>query len=354
MENKNISKDLFKLAPSASGEKELIARESLTFWQDAVRRLKKNKASIISLWVIALIALMSIVGPFMNEFKYDTVMEPARTYRNLPPRIPGLEKIGIADGSRMKTKTSYDDAGNATKTKIKVNPYVEKGIDEYFWFGTDDLARDLFTRVWAGTRVSLYIALLASVVNLIIGVLYGGVAGYFGGRVDMLMMRITEVLGGIPVLVVMILFLLVFGAGILTMSLALTITGWIGMARVVRGQILKLRAQEFILASRTLGASHKQLILRHLIPNTIPTIVIVIMFAVPGAIFFEAFMAFIGLGLPAPNASLGVLINDGYKFLKSFPYMMNIPAVILCILMLCLNLFANGFRDALDPKMRAE
>jgi len=355
MEETKVTKDMFKLSPAQAGQGDEMARESLTFWQDAFRRLKQNKASVISLWVIAIIIVMAIFGPVMNGFKYDQQIAPLKVHAKLPPKVPGLEKLGIMDGSRTKIKTKFDEDGNQYKERIKVNPYVEEGIeDSYFWFGTDDLARDLWTRTWAGARVSLYIAMLAAVINLVIGVTYGGVAGYFGGRIDMIMMRITEVIGGIPNLVVMIMFILVFKPGILTMSIALTITGWIGMARIVRGQILKLRGQEFVLASRTLGASHKQLILKHLIPNTVPQIVIVIMFSIPGAIFFEAFMAFIGLGLPAPNASLGVLINDGYKMLKGFPYLMIIPSTVLCILMLCMNLFANGFRDALDPKMRSK
>lgn len=339
MNDAKIKKDLFVFSPADSSLQEKMQRESLTFWQDTTRRLKENKIAVASLIIIGIIVLLAIFGPYMNQYKYDQQIEPLRQHVKLPPRVPGLEKLGIFDGTN----------------KHGENIYLKKGLEnEYYWFGTDDLGRDLWTRVWEGVRVSLYIGLLAAIINLIVGVTYGGVSGFYGGRVDMIMMRITEVIGGIPTLVVLILFLLVFEPGIFTMSMALVLTYWIGMARVTRGQVLKLKKQDFILASRTLGASSSQLIFKHMIPNIMPTIIIVITFTIPSAIFYEAFLAFIGLGLPAPHASLGVLINDGYKFLKTYPSMMFIPSIILSTLMLCLNLFANGLRDAVDPKMRGQ
>ena len=334
---KNITKDMFQLSPADSSLQEKIERESLTFWQDAFRRLVQNKAVVFSMIVIGLIVVLALVGPYFNEYKYDTQIEPLRTHVKLPPRVPGLEKLGIMDGT-------YKDGSN---------PYIERGIeDKYFWFGTDDLARDIWTRLWMGARISLYIGLLAVGVELVIGMTYGGVAGYYGGKVDVFMMRITEVIGGIPNMVVLILFLLVFKPGIFTMSMAMVITGWIGMARLVRAHVLKLKNLEFILASKTLGASDFQMIVKHMVPNVIPGIVIFTTFTIPGAIFYEAFLAFIGLGLPAPNASIGVLISDGYKYYKTYLYMLVIPSVVLSMLMLSLQLLANGLRDALDPKMR--
>ena len=237
--------------------------------------------------------------------------------------------------------------------KIKEYSYVKKKVpDEYYWFGTDKMGRDLWTRVWAGTRVSLFIGLLAALLDMLIGVTYGSISGFYGGRTDIIMMRITEVISGIPSLVIVILFLLVMKPGILPISLAIAISGWMGMARVVRAQILKLKNQEFLLAARTIGTPNRQLIFRHLLPNVMGQIIIMITFSIPGAIFYEAFLAFIGLGLPVPNASLGVLINDGYQYLQTYPFMMMIPSVVICLLMLSLNIFANGLRDALDPKMR--
>jgi len=274
MDKVKITKDLFVFSPPDTSLQEKIERESLTFWQDATRRLMENQIAVISLFVISLIAILAIVGPYMNEYKYDQQLEPLRQHVKLPPRVPVLEKIGIMDGTNKKGE----------------NVYLKRGLEnEYYWFGTDDLGRDLWTRVWEGVRVSLYIGLLAAFINLVIGVTYGGISGYYGGKVDIIMMRITEIIGGIPTLVVLILFLLVFKPGIFTMSMALVLTYWIGMARVTRGQVLKLKNQEFILASRTLGASSAQLIFKHMIPNIMPTIIIVITFSIPSAIFYEAF-----------------------------------------------------------------
>lgn len=321
------------------GQEDLERKErpSFTFWQDVKGRLVKNRMAMVSLSILVLLSLTAIIAPFCSPHTYYEQVEPMRTYVKLPPRIPVLEKLGIFDGR--------DSQG--------VDVYAERGLeDEYFFFGTDTLARDQWSRTWYGVRISLYIGLLAVVINLCIGVTYGGIAGYYGGRVDNLMMRFTEIIGSIPDLVIMILFLLVFKPGIFTMSLAMVFTSWIGMARVTRGQVLKIKNQEYVMVSRTLGAKAYQIIFKHMLPNILPTIVVAITFNIPNAIFYEAFLAFIGLGLPAPAASLGVLINDGYNSLRTYPYMMLYPTLVLSLLMLCLNLFANGLRDAIDPTMR--
>ena len=193
---------------------------------------------------------------------------------------------------------------------------------------------------------------MAAIIDTVIGVAYGGISAYFGGRTDNIMQRIVEILTGVPNLILIILFILIFDPGVFTIILAMTITGWIGMSRLVRGQILKLKNQEFVLAARTLGASSNRLIFKHLIPNTLGAIIITLMFTIPSAIFFEAFLSFIGIGLQPPQASLGTLINDGYKELRTFPYLLVIPSVIIVLLMVSFNLLADGLRDAFDPKMR--
>ncbi|MBQ6460488.1 MAG: ABC transporter permease, partial [Exiguobacterium sp.] len=214
------------------------------------------------------------------------------------------------------------------------------------------LGRDLWSRIWEGTRISLFIGLVAAIIDTIIGVAYGGISAYFGGRTDNIMQRIVEILTGIPNLILIILFILIFDPGVFTIILALAITGWIGMSRLVRGQILKLKNQEFVLAARTLGASSTRLIFKHLIPNTLGAIIITLMFTIPSAIFFEAFLSFIGIGLQPPQASLGTLINDGYKELRTFPFLLVIPSIVIVLLMVSFNLLADGLRDAFDPKMR--
>ncbi|MED4971435.1 ABC transporter permease, partial [Parageobacillus toebii] len=210
----------------------------------------------------------------------------------------------------------------------------------------------LWTRTWYGTRISLYIGLLAALIDLCIGIAYGGISGFYGGRVDNIMQRIIEILYGIPSLIVVILFILIFEPGIISITLAMVITGWMTMARIVRGQILKLKNMEYVLAARTLGASNSRLIFKHLIPNVVGPIIITTMFTIPSAIFTEAFLSFIGLGIRPPEASLGSLVNEGYKSIQTYPHMMIIPAVVISLLILSFNLVADGLRDALDPKMR--
>lgn len=219
-------------------------------------------------------------------------------------------------------------------------------------FGTDPLGRDIWVRTWHGAQVSLLIALLAVIFDVCIGVLFGGISGYFGGRVDDYLQRVIELLYGIPNLVVIILMLMWFEPGILPIALALSITGWIPMARIVRAEMIKLRSQEFVMAARALGASHWRLLFKHLLPNISGPMIVVVTFSVPSAIFFEAFLSFIGLGMSPPAASLGVLINDGYPYLQIYPYQLFWPALVLCLLMLGFNLLGNGLQDRFDPKLR--
>ena len=256
---------------------------------------------------------------------------------NLPMRIPGLEKLGIFDGTRKG-----------------VDVYASKGIkDQYHYFGTDALGRDIWTRVWEGTRISLLIAVLAVVLDVVIGATYGMIAGYLGGKVDFVMQRFVEVLTSIPNLIIMMLLLLVLEPGIPAICLALAMTGWVNMSRIVRAQVLKLKSEEYVLASRTLGAPVSSILFKDILPNTMGQIIITFMLSVPNAIFFEAFLAFIGLGVPIPMASLGTLINDGYKSAMLYPAQVLLPALVLSILMLSFNLLGDGLRDAIDPQMRS-
>ncbi|MEG0842790.1 MAG: ABC transporter permease [Romboutsia sp.] len=329
-----LTEDLFKLDSIDTKENEEISRPSLTFWQDARRRLFKNKGAVLGLIILTIIVLMAAFAPMFSKFTYD---QQNLYHSKVPPKMPVVSSLGIMNG-----KSSLDGT----------DVYAEKNIEENYFFGTDALGRDIWTRVWAGTRVSLYIALIAACFDLLIGVTYGGISAYYGGRVDIIMQRIIEIISGIPSLVILTLFIMVFDPGILSMSLAMAISGWTGMARIVRSHVLRLKNQEFVLASKTLGSSDIKLILKHLLPNVIGPIVVMIMFSLPSAIFYEAFLSFIGLGLQPPFASLGVLINDGFKTFQTHPYMMLIPSAVICLLIFSLNLLADGLRDAVDPKMR--
>ncbi|MNI56503.1 Oligopeptide transport system permease protein OppC [compost metagenome] len=220
------------------------------------------------------------------------------------------------------------------------------------WFGTDDFGRDLWTRVWWGTRISLFIGISAAVIDLVLGVIYGGISAYYGGRVDEIMQRIIEVVWSIPYLLLAILMIMVIGPGIPTIILAYAITGWVPMARLVRAQMLTLKEQEFVLAARTLGAGPWRIILRHLVPNALGIIIVQITFVVPSAIFVEAFLSFIGLGIRPPLASLGNLLSDGANYLRMYPHRLIYPTAVFSLILLSFNLLGDGLRDALDPKMR--
>ena len=302
-----------------------------SYIRETVNRFLSNKGALVSLVVISLIVLVAIIAPLISPYSYSDVNS---SITNLPPRIPGLEQLGICDG-----------------TQNGVDLYAEAGIpNEYHFFGTDGLGRDVWTRVWEGTRISLVIALIAVVVGVLIGIVYGLVSGYFGGKVDIVMQRFTEVLSSIPQLVITTLLIVVLQPGLANIVIVLFITGWIDMSRIVRAQVLKCKTQEFTLAARTLGVSSRDIIFKEILPNTMPQVVVTFMFSIPNAIFLEAFLAFIGLGIPAPTASLGTMINDGYNAAMIYPYQVLAPVMVLAILMLGFNLFGDGLRDALDPE----
>jgi oligopeptide transport system permease protein len=303
---KNVTPDMFEPAQIQQSEQEWVRRKPVSFWQDAWRRFRSNWGAMIGLALIVIIGTMAIVGPSMNPY---TINEQQYEYLN---------------------QSSFGD----------------------YWFGTDALGRDLWTRTWYGAGISLLIAFIAAGIDLTIGVTYGAISGYFGGRVDTWMQRVVEVLYGIPNLIMIILLLLVLEPGIFAIALAISLTGWVPMARIVRAQMLKLKSQEYVLAARTLGAGSRRMLTKHLLPNVFGPVIITIMFTIPSAIFFEAFLGFIGLGLNPPQASLGILINDGYKFLQLYPYQTFIPAAVLSLLMFSFNLLGDGLRDALDPKLR--
>ena len=292
------------------------------------------------------------------------------------PKIPLLEKLGIADGTRVMTnrkKSSISDTsrfpegsvieiireykvGKQDVVDVKVDYYKYCGVpeDEYHWFGTDYLGRDIMTRLFHGARISLLISLLSVLTNLIIGIVYGSVAGYYGGKVDMFLTHFAEVLDGLPYLVVTILFMLLLGSGMFSIVLALTVTGWIGTARLTRAQFYRYKGREYVLSARTLGVPDWRLIFRHILPNTIGPLITRAMIAVPGAIFSESFLAYIGLGIKPPEPSIGVLLSTGQSVLLQYPYQTLFPAILISVLMVAFNMLSNGLRDAMDPSHRGE
>ncbi|KAF1300547.1 MULTISPECIES: ABC transporter permease [Enterococcus] len=318
-------------------EREAIAAPSLTFLQDSWRRLRKNKAAVFSMSLLGIIILIAFVTIFVsphNPTKQNV------SYINLPPRIPGIDIDGL-NGKAMVGGELVDKYAQA-KVPDNVN----------FFFGTDGLGRDVLSRLFMGTRISLLIAFVAAMFDIVIGVSYGLISGLKGGTTDNLMQRFLEVLSGIPNLVVMILMLVMFKPGFMSIVAAMAITNWIPMARIVRAQTMKLKDQEFVLAAKTLGESNVKIAFKHILPNISSVIIVQMMFSIPTAIFFEAFLSFIGLGLTPPSASLGMMLSDGYKTFQYLPYLLWIPAVTLSVIMIGFNLLADGLRDAFDPKMK--
>jgi oligopeptide transport system permease protein len=300
------TKDLFKVVGTRSEETEKISKPSLSFWKDVFNRFQKNKLAMVGVVVLLLLVIMAIFGPYMSGYDYAT---NDLTNKNQPP-------------------------------------------SSEHWFGTDDLGRDVFTRTWEGARISISIGLAAALIDLTIGVFWGGIAGYKGGRIDEYMMRIADVLAGVPYLLLVILLMVVLGSSVGTMILAMSITGWVNMARIVRGQVLSLKNQEYVLASRTLGASTSRIMSKHLIPNSMGPILVTMTLTIPSAIFTEAFLSFLGLGLTPPIASWGSMASDGLPALRYFPWRLLFPATFICLTIFAFNVIGDGLRDALDPRLR--
>lgn len=328
-----MAKDRFQLVELSISEEQEMLSSTTGFFHDAFLRFTANKGAVLGFIAITIILIFALLGPSLSPHIYNEIITE---HINLPPRIPFLENLGIFNGMWEG-----------------IDVYAKKGFDSlYYWFGADGLGRDLWARVWVGTRISFLVAFVAVVIDVIIGITYGLISGYFGGKVDLIMQRVVEIISGIPNLVVVILLVLVLKPGLISIIFALMITGWISMSRVVRSQVLKIKEMEYILAARTLGASSMVIVLREILPNIIGQIIVMTMFSIPNAIFYESFLAFVGLGLQPPLASLGVLISTGYQSMLIYPHMVIFPVIVLSVLMLSFNLMADGLRDAFDPKMK--
>ena len=303
---KVIPQEKFQFLPRDSQGGEAIVRPSISYWQDAWRRLKKNKAAMIGIALIFVLVVFALIGPGMVDYNYEDV-----------------------------------DLMN-----------INKGPSAAHWFGTDSLGRDLWARVWIGARVSLLIALVAAVIQVVMGIVIGGVAGYFGGWIDTIIMRVNDIMYAIPFLIYVILIMMIIGSGIGPIIIALALTGWNQMALLVRAQVMQLKQREFVKAARGMGANPARIIFRHLIPNISGTIIVTLTMRIPNAIFTEAYLSYIGIGLKAPMTSWGVLANAGAQVMQAYPYQLIIPAIFISVMMLSLQILGDGLRDALDPKLR--
>ncbi len=312
MNDTRIPPELFARTASNSVDSAPL-RPSMSFWQEVGLKLRSSRSAMIFFWILVVIVLGAVIIPFIWPFDYAS------------------------------QNVAFANKGFMSVDPVTGFPHV---------FGTDHLGRDIFVRVWYGARVSLLVAAVVAVIDCAAGILYGGVSGYTGGGVDNVMMRIVEIISGIPYLIVVLLFMAVLPQGIGTMILAYSIVGWTGMARLVRGQVTSLREREFVLAARAMGASAGRIISRHLMPNMMGIIVVNITLDIPGVIFTEAFLSMLGMGVPPPYPSLGIMVNEGLGTFQLYPAQLILPALFICLIMLAFNILGDRLQDALDPKLR--
>lgn len=337
--------DLFELATDEEKVQQERMRESTTFFKDGMRRLKKNPLAVASLIVLLILVLAIIFIPMFYPYSYDEIIKVNgkrdKGMKNLAPfQYSEMEQKAIAEGQN-------------------IFPHI---------FGTDEQCRDYFIRVIYGTRVSLLVGLFASLIVLVIGLLYGSIAGYCGGKVDLVMMRIVDIIYSLPDTLMIILLSVVLnqvlagapagslvasvGANMISLFIVFGLLYWVGMARLVRGQILSIKSNEYVLAARAIGTKPGRIIRRHILPNCMSVIFISVALQIPSAIFTESFLSFIGLGVQAPMPSLGSLANNARGGMQTYPYKMLFPAIFICLIVLSFNLLGDGLRDAFDPKLR--
>ena len=302
----NLDKNKFVFIVEATDTADKIYTPSINYWQDAWRRLKQNKVAIACMVFLIILTCCAIILPMLSRYNDRDVN------MLLMNQAPSMEHL----------------------------------------FGTDDLGRDLWCRVWMGARVSLLIALIAAVVQATIGIIVGGISGFFGGKIDTIIMRASDIIDSVPFLIYVTLAMVVLGSGMIPIIIAFALTGWIRMARLVRGQALQLKNLDFVKAAQGLGAGNFRIILQHIVPNMLGVIIVTLTMSIPSAIFTEAYLSYIGVGLRPPLTSWGQLANAGAEVMRTYPYQLIIPAVFICLTMLSLQLLGDGLRDALDPKLR--
>ena len=294
--------EFFKPIDKSEQDSEFIAMEPRSFWHDVWDRFRSNRRALIGLIVLLIIVLLAVVGPLVSPYPYD---------------------------------------GMGTE--------VNCGPSATHWFGTDALGRDLFTRVLYGIRISLFVGFVSTLINCVIGVLYGGVAGYVGGRTDAAMMRFVDVLYAVPSLLYIILLMMLFGANVGSIMVGMCVSGWVGIARLMRTQVISLKGREYVLAAYTEGAGPARILFKHMFSNAMSPILVQATLAIPQAIFQEAFLSFIGMGISAPQASLGTLAQDARMYMAIYPHQMICPIAMICIIIFALNFISEGLSEALDP-----
>ena len=306
MEDMSLTDDLFERVGTKGLSGEELGKKALTYWADVWRRFRENKLALFGMILLVTIVVLLFVGPIISGKDYQ-YMDPSQ--KDL---LPNSE----------------------------------------YWFGTDDMGRDLFTRVCVGGRISIYIGLCCTVVMFVIGALVGALAGLKGGLIDDIIMRICEFVGNLPYLIIVVILSIVLGRSLFSLVFAMSLTAWVGTARMVRGQILQIKEQDYVQAAKALGADTKRIIIKHLLPNTLGIIMVDITMSVPGFIFSEAFLSYIGLGVRPPETSWGALASAGQQQLMFYPHQLFFPCLLIVLTILSFHLIGDGLSDALDPKLR--
>ncbi len=333
-------------APATEDEKRQqdVMSESTTFFKDGMRKLLKNPLAVMSLILLTIILITIIVAPMIVPYRYEEILSVNGV------RDKGAKNLAPFTYSQMEQK------------------FINEGGQRFpHIFGTDEQCRDYFIRVVYGTRISLFIGFFASIIVLIIGMIYGSISGYLGGKVDLIMMRIVDIIYSLPDMLMIILLSVVLqerlqfssgsffakmGTNMVSLFIVFGLLYWVGMSRLIRGQILSIKENEYVLAARSIGASPGRIIRKHILPNCLSVIIISTALQIPSAIFTESFLSFIGIGVKAPMPSLGSLANAAREGLQSYPYKLVFPAIVICLIVLSLNLLGDGLRDAFDPKLK--
>ncbi|MBT0773515.1 ABC transporter permease [Kineosporia sp. J2-2] len=325
-----LEKLRFAGAPAAAAEP-VAAGPAQGSGRDLWNRIRRDRRTVAAGIVVLIVIALAIIVPFLPTPGGAADV----AYRYLPPKWPLLEHLGILNG-----------------TRDGVDAYAKAGVPDgvYHLFGTDELGRDMWQRVWDGTRVSLLIALIAFVIDIVVGMVYGLVSGYFGGGTDTVLQGIVEILSGIPQLVIVTLFVVAVGPGTGAIVFGLLLTNWLAMNRVSRSQALRQKAEEYVLASRTLGTKDRHIIVVQILPNIVGPVLTMSMFSIPAAIFTESYLSFVGMGVQPPQASLGSLVSTGYQAFLSYPYLVLAPVLVLAVLMVSFTIVADGLKEATDPR----
>ncbi|OUQ57745.1 ABC transporter permease [Flavonifractor sp. An112] len=405
-----LPEDAFQPASAEEKESFIQDRKSVSYWKDAWRRLRRNKVAMVAMVIVILLGLFAFVGPLIVPYSYDEVIPGANNLHPWHYSLEDQEELAAAQDpekaielARAEAEAEGRELSRIEEAQIRAQVKSGGDVDELraelgikpklfgytndelqriangesvfpHVFGCDMQGRDIMVRTMIGTRVSMIVGICCALIVLVIGAIYGSISGYCGGKVDAVMQRIVEIIYTIPeVLIILLLgatlkpiledfqnsgdgffqnMVTILGPNLIAIFIAFGLLYWVTMSRIIRGQILQLKQQEYVTAARALGAKGGRIIKRHLLPNCVGQIVTTTFLQIPSAIFTESFLSFLGMGVSAPMTSLGSMCSDGLSGLQSYPYRLFIPAIILSILILCLNLFGDGLRDALDPRLK--